>query len=115
MWVMVERRLTGPAMHILLALGDGERHGYALMRDVAEATDAAVRLGPGTLYATIARLEADGLIEESDARPDPDVDDQRRRYWRLTPAGRAVAVDEVRRMASLVDRARPWALPDAQR
>jgi DNA-binding PadR family transcriptional regulator len=82
------------------------------MRDVASATGGAVRLGPGTLYTTLARLQADGLIEESDTRPDPAIDDQRRRYWRLTAAGRAVAVDEVRRMAAVVDRARPWALED---
>jgi DNA-binding PadR family transcriptional regulator len=102
--------LPRSAVQILLALGEGERHGYALMRDVEAASGGTVRLGPGTLYTTLARLEADGLIEESDARPDPALDDQRRRYWRLTPAGRAVAVAEVRRLAALVERARPWAM-----
>jgi DNA-binding PadR family transcriptional regulator len=102
--------LTRAAVQILLALGEGERHGYAVMRDVENATGGAVKLGPGTLYTTLGRLEADGLIEESDARPDPSVDDQRRRYWKLTPAGRAIAVDEVRRLAAMVERARPWAL-----
>ena len=102
--------LPRSAVQILLALGEGERHGYAIMRDVEEASGGTVKLGPGTLYTTLARLEADGLIEESDARPDPALDDQRRRYWRLTPAGRAIAVEEVRRMADFVDRARPWAL-----
>jgi DNA-binding PadR family transcriptional regulator len=105
---MAGRRLTGPAVQILLALGGGERHGYGIMVEVAEATGDGVRLGPGTLYTTLARLEADGLIEESDARPDPEVDDQRRRYWRLTTSGRAVAIEEVRRMEGLVARARGW-------
>jgi DNA-binding PadR family transcriptional regulator len=102
--------LPRSAVQILLALGEGERHGYALMRDVEAASGGTVKLGPGTLYTTLSRLEADGLIEESDARPDPTIDDQRRRYWRLTSAGRAVAVDEVRRLAALVERARPWAM-----
>jgi DNA-binding PadR family transcriptional regulator len=102
--------LTRSAVQILIALGDGERHGYAMMRSVEAMTAGTVKLGPGTLYTTLARLEADGLIEESDVRPDPAVDDQRRRYWRLTPAGRAVAVDEVRRLAAIVEQARPWAM-----
>lgn len=102
-------RLTGAAVQILLALGGAELHGYAIMGEVADATGGAVRLGPGVLYTTLARLEADGLIEESDQRPDPALDDQRRRYWRLTAAGRSVAVTEVRRLAGLVERARPWA------
>ena len=107
--------LTRPAVQILLSLGEGERHGYAIMRSVEAATSGGVRIGPGTLYTTLARLEADGLIEESDARPDPAVDDQRRRYWRLTASGRAVAVEEVRRLAAVVERARPWALGEDQR
>jgi DNA-binding PadR family transcriptional regulator len=107
--------LPRSAVQILIALGDGERHGYAIMRTVEEATGGAVKLGPGTLYTTLARLEADGLIEESDARPDPAVDDRRRRYWRLTLAGRAVAAEEVRRMAAIVERARPWALGEGDR
>lgn len=106
--------LTRSAVQILLALGEGERHGYAIMRSVEAATSSVVRIGPGTLYTTLARLEADGLIEESDVRPDPAVDDQRRRYWRLTASGRAVAVAEVRRLAAIVERARPWALGEEQ-
>ena len=102
--------LPRSVVQILLSLGDGERHGYAIMRDVEEASGGTLKLGPGTLYTALARLEADGLIEESDTRPDPAIDDQRRRYWRLTPAGRAMAVDEVRRLADMVERARPWAL-----
>lgn len=104
--------LPRSAVQILMALGEGERHGYGIMRSVEGATGGAVRLGPGTLYTTLARLEADGLIEESDSRPDPTIDDQRRRYWRLTPTGRAVAVDEVRKLAAMVDRARRWALKE---
>jgi DNA-binding PadR family transcriptional regulator len=106
--------LPRSAVQILLSLGGGERHGYAIMRDVEEASGGTVKLGPGTLYTALARLEADGLIEESDTRPDPAIDDQRRRYWRLTPAGRAMAVDEVRRLADMVERARPWALREGR-
>src|SRR3954468_15836759 len=101
--------LPRSAVAILIALGEGERHGYAIMRAVEAATSGGLRLGPGTLYTTLARLEADGLIEESETRPDPAIDDQRRRYWRLTAAGRAAAIDEVRSLAELVERARPWA------
>ena len=101
--------LPRSAVHILIALGEGELHGYGIMRSVEGSTDGTVRLGPGTLYTTLARLEADGLVENDD-RPDPAIDDQRRRYWKLTASGRAVAVQEVRRLAAVVERARPWAL-----
>jgi DNA-binding PadR family transcriptional regulator len=111
---MPEMRLTSAATLILVSLGPGERHGYAIMSEVAAATGGRVRLGPGTLYTTLARLAAFGLIEESDQRPDPGLDDQRRRYWRLTPRGRAVALAEVERMADLVERARPWAVRGAR-
>lgn len=97
-------------MHILLAIGPEERHGYAIMGEVTRITGGAVRLGPGAIYTTIRRLLDDGLIEESDERPDPDMDDQRRRYYRLTGAGRAVAASEVRRLDTLVRATRPWAL-----
>ena len=76
--------LSRTAMHILLAIGPEDRHGYAIMGEVARITGGAVRLGPGAIYTTIRRLLDDGLIEESDDRPDPDMDDQRRRYYRLT-------------------------------
>jgi len=102
--------LSRSAMHVLLAIGPEERHGYAIMREIARITDGATRLGPGGVYTTIRRLLDDGLIEESDERPDPDLDDQRRRYYRLTQAGRAVAGAEVRRLETLVRAARPWAL-----
>ncbi|HXI45172.1 MAG TPA: PadR family transcriptional regulator, partial [Candidatus Acidoferrales bacterium] len=81
--------LSRTAMHVLLAIGPEERHGYAIMGEVARITGGAVRLGPGAIYTTIRRLLDDGLIEESDERPDPDLDDQRRRYYRLTAVGRS--------------------------
>ena len=87
---------------ILLALADEERHGYAIKREVADRTRGDVQLGPGTLYGSIKRMVADGLIEESDERPDPDLDDERRRYYRITTLGRQVAVAEARRMERLV-------------
>ena len=94
--------LQPAALHILLALTAGERHGYALMTDVAELSDGALKIGPGTLYGSIKRLVTAGLIEESDARPDQDEDDQRRRYYRITDAGRALLSAEVARLAKLV-------------
>ena len=97
-------------MHILLAIGPEDRHGYAIMGEVARITGGAVRLGPGAIYTTIRRLLDDGLIEESDDRPDPDMDNQRRRYYRLTGLGRAMATSEVRRLETMVQATRPWAL-----
>jgi DNA-binding PadR family transcriptional regulator len=90
--------LTPAVFHILLALADGERHGYSIMRDVAALTHGKVRLGPATLYRSIKHLVEDGLIEESDVRPDPALDDERRHYYRLTELGRQVIVAEVRRL-----------------
>jgi DNA-binding PadR family transcriptional regulator len=100
--------LPPAAIHILLAIGSGERHGYAIMTEVATLTDGAVRLAPGTLYTNIKRLLVGGLIEETDERPDPENGDQRRRYYRLTAAGRQVVVTEVARMEVLVAGARRW-------
>lgn len=91
---------------ILLALADEERHGYAMKREVADRTGGEVQLGPGTLYGSIKRMVAGGLIEESDERPDPDLDDERRRYYRITTLGRRVAAAEARRMERLVGIAR---------
>jgi DNA-binding PadR family transcriptional regulator len=91
---------------ILLALTDEERHGYGIKREVADRTAGDVQLGPGTLYGSIKRMVASGLIEESDERPDPDMDDERRRYYRITPLGKRVAVAEARRMERLVGIAR---------
>jgi len=100
--------LSKVALHILLAIGPEERHGYAIMTEVERMTGGAVRLGPGAVYTTIKRLLGDGLIEESDERPDPQLDDQRRRYYRLSALGRAVAATEVRRLETLVRSTRRW-------
>ena len=102
--------LSRTAMHVLIAIGPEERHGYAIMREIERMTEGATRLGPGGVYTTIKRLLDDGLIEESDERPDPELDDQRRRYYRLTATGRAVAAAEVRRLEVLLRAARPLAL-----
>ena len=98
--------LRPAVLHILLALADGERHGYGIMREVEGRTGGEVRIGPGTLYGSIKRMLADGLIEESDERPDPEMDDQRRRYYRITDFGRRVAGAEAERLAGLVSTAR---------
>jgi DNA-binding PadR family transcriptional regulator len=98
--------LTPAVFHILLALADGERHGYAIMREVAESTGGQLQMGPGTLYGTIKRMMAAELIEESDERPDPALDDERRRYYRLTHFGRRVAAAEAERLNQLVRLAR---------
>ncbi|HEX8996442.1 MAG TPA: PadR family transcriptional regulator [Ktedonobacterales bacterium] len=99
----IEERLplTPAVFHILLALAGGERHGYAIMREVANQTGGKMRLGPGTLYGSIRRMLDDGIIEESEARPDPDLDDERRRYYRLTSYGRRVAEAEAARLQAL--------------
>ena len=94
--------LTPAVFHILLALADGERHGYAIMREVAESTAGQLQMGPGTLYGTLKRLLAAKLVEESDERPDPALDDERRRYYRLTALGRRVAAAEAERLNQLV-------------
>ena len=98
--------LTPAAFHIMLVLADGENHGYAIMREVAENTQGQMRLGPGSLYGTIKRLLADGWIEESDERPDPELDDERRRYYRLTGVGRKLVQAEAERLEQLVNIAR---------
>jgi DNA-binding PadR family transcriptional regulator len=105
--------LPRTAMLVLLAIGPEERHGYAIMSEVTRITDGATRLGPGGVYTTIRRLLDDGLIEECEERPDPELDDQRRRYYRLTGTGRAVASAEVRRLETIVAATRPWALEAA--
>jgi DNA-binding PadR family transcriptional regulator len=105
--------LTQAAFHILLALSSGERHGYAIMQDVEAGTGGKVRLGPGTLYGSIKRMLADGLIVESGERPDPASHAERRRYYRLTRLGRRVAQAEARRLDDLVMAARArHLLPD---
>ena len=98
--------LTPPVFHILLALADEERHGYGIMRDVARQTDDALQLGPGTLYGCLKRMLAAGLVEESDERPDPALDDERRRYYRMTALGKRAVRAEAQRLASAVMAAR---------
>src|SRR6202163_1415593 len=91
--------LTPPVFHILLALTDGERHGYGIMQDVARQTNDALQIGPGTLYGCLKRMLAAGLVEESDERPDPELDDQRRRYYRMTDLCQSVVRAEALRLA----------------
>ena len=98
--------ITPASFHILLSLTDGEKHGYAIMGVVAETTGGSMRMGPGTLYGAIKRLLKAGLIAESDERPDPALDDSRRRYYALTQFGRRVLVAEVERLDGLVTAAR---------
>ncbi|HYF36425.1 MAG TPA: PadR family transcriptional regulator [Prosthecobacter sp.] len=98
--------LTPAVFHILLALAAGERHGYAIMTEVSATTEGRIHMGPGTLYGTVKRLLAVGLIEESAERPDPAVDDERRRYYRLTALGGEVLRAEVHRYSNMVKAAR---------
>jgi DNA-binding PadR family transcriptional regulator len=104
--------LTPAAFHILLALAAGERHGYGIMQDVATLTEGRMRLGPGTLYRSIGRLLDGGLIAEAEERPDPALDDERRRYYRLTQQGRRAARAEAARLATLVHAAEARRLLD---
>ncbi len=106
--------LTPAMFHILLALADKDRHGYEIMREVGERTEQKMRLGPGTLYGSIKRMLSDGLIEELDERPDPELDDERRRYYRLTDFGRRVAIAEAQRLERLVKSARSKKLLSAR-
>jgi DNA-binding PadR family transcriptional regulator len=98
--------LTRVAFEILLALADGEQHGYSIMREVERRSGGAVLLHPGTLYRALARLLESGLIEELEQRPDPEDDDERRRYYQLTDKGVAVARAEAERLAGLLTAAR---------
>jgi DNA-binding PadR family transcriptional regulator len=96
--------------HILIALAKEDRHGYAIIQDVEERTGGDLRLGAGTLYRSVQRLLEQGLILETHDRPAPELDDERRRYYRITPFGAAVARAEARRMADLVRMARAQGL-----
>jgi len=122
---MASKRPTAPAAssmtpavyHILLALGDGDRHGYALLRTIAANTDAPT-VGPTTLYRSLRQMLADGFIEVADERPDPAVDNERRAYYRLTARGREGARTETERIGRIVVAARakplltgPWPWP----
>jgi DNA-binding PadR family transcriptional regulator len=95
--------LSPAVFHILLCLGEGERHGYALKREISQRTGGKLKLGPGVLYGSINKMLELGLIEESDERPDSHLDDERRRYYRITSYGRKVAQAEATRMRDLVD------------
>jgi DNA-binding PadR family transcriptional regulator len=103
----IERLLPLPPafLHILIALGDGDRHGYAIMQEVSERTAGKVRMSPGTLYGSIRKMEDEGLIEELFRRGGA-ADDERRRYYRVTKFGRTVAAAEAERLASLLHHAR---------
>jgi DNA-binding PadR family transcriptional regulator len=98
--------LTPPVFHILLALADEERHGYGIMLDVARQTGDALQLGPGTLYGCLKRMLAAGLVKESAERPDPALDDERRRYYRMTELGQLVVRAEARRLENAARAAR---------
>lgn len=98
--------LTPAVFNILLALADGEKHGYGIMQEVEANTKGQVLMGPGTLYGSIKRMLQADLIEESDERADPDMDDQRRRYYKLTNLGRRALRMEAERLASQVQIAR---------
>jgi len=98
--------LQPAVFQILVALADQDRHGYAIMQDVAARTNGRMKLSPGTLYGAIKRMLESGLIVELDERPDPDDDDERRRYYRLTRFGREVAMAEADRLSTLLRQAR---------
>jgi DNA-binding PadR family transcriptional regulator len=94
--------LSPAIFHMLLALSEGERHGYALKREILRRTDGKLNLGSGALYGNINRMLEQGWIEESEERPDPHLDDERRRYYRITALGRRIAAAEAMRMRGLV-------------
>jgi DNA-binding PadR family transcriptional regulator len=94
--------LTPPVFHILLALADEERHGYGIMQDVARQTSGALKLGPGTLYGCLKRMLVAGLVEEAEERTDPALDDERRRYYRMTVFGKRAVRAEAQRLAGAV-------------
>ena len=102
--------LPVPVFHILVAVADRERHGYAIMQDIQARTNGKLRLGPGTLYGTIKRMLDEGMIEELDERPDAGADDVRRRYYRITAAGRKAAREESARLTMLLRQARAMGL-----
>lgn len=102
--------LPPATFHILLSLAADDRHGYGVIQDVAARTDGELRLSAGTLYRSIQRMQEQGLIVEARERPAPELDDERRRYYRITPFGAAVARAEARRLAQLVRLARACGL-----
>ena len=98
--------LPPATFHILVALADEDRHGYAIIQEVAARTGGEVQIGAGTLYRSVQRMLEQGLIVEKRQRPAPELDDERRRYYRITPFGKAVARAEARRLAQMVRIAR---------
>ena len=102
--------LTSGMFQVLIALADGEKHGYAIIKEVARRTDGTVTLSAGTLYTIVRRFVNEGVIAETDERPDPALDDERRRYYRLTEFGRDVAKAEAARMETALGMARAKAL-----
>ena len=98
--------LTQPAFHVLLGLADGEKHGYAILKEIERRTDGRLRLNVSTLYGVLQRLEKGGLIAEAAERPDPALDDERRRYFRITELGRDVLRAELRRFEDALAMAR---------
>jgi DNA-binding PadR family transcriptional regulator len=94
--------LTPAVLHILLALSTGERHGYGIMKQVKADSQGKVRMGPGTLYGSIARMTEAGLVRESERRVDPEMDDERRIYYRLTDAGQTALGAELKRYRGVV-------------
>jgi DNA-binding PadR family transcriptional regulator len=98
--------LPSATFHILMAVAEEDRHGYAIIQDVAARTNGELKLSAGTLYRSIQRMLEQGLVTETQERPAPELDDERRRYYRITPLGTAVAKAEATRMAKLVKWAR---------
>ena len=107
--------LTPAMLDIVVALADDELHGYAIMREVRRRTDGRKRLAPGTLYRSLRQMQERGLVAESDERPEAGLDDERRRYYRLTDLGRRVALAEVERLEDLVQAARSKGLAPSAR
>jgi DNA-binding PadR family transcriptional regulator len=103
---MARTEVSTTVFHILVALAGQDRHGYSVMQDVAARTDGRLKLSPGTLYGAIRRLLELGLIQELDERPDPQYDDERRRYYRLTAAGYSAAAKEAARLDRMLRQAR---------
>ncbi|PKN92789.1 MAG: PadR family transcriptional regulator [Chloroflexi bacterium HGW-Chloroflexi-6] len=101
-----QQPLTPAVFHILLALADGEKHGYLIMKDVEAQTGGRLKMGPGTLYGSIKRMLTAGFIEEAEERPDPSLDDERRRYYRLSNMGQKVLSTESQRLEQAVKIAR---------
>lgn len=100
------RPLQPAVFHILMALAEEDRHGYAIIQTISGQTEGRVRIGAATLYRSLQRMLEDGLVSELDERPTPEEDDERRRYYRITPTGRKVAKAETQRLADLVRLAR---------